>query len=164
MRKKVIATVSLCFLALVAAKAQNPTKTYLLLANGQGPGSTSFASAFSSSVIAHYDALGVVSRNRAIRISQLKQPLCQACNPSRRTRSCNGFRRTKPSSRPTTSLTIRPCLLLMHPPCLQPTENPSAPRSGTSIRFMRIKPPPTATAARAASTRSRRCNRRFWKS
>lgn len=118
MRKKVIATVSLCFLALVAAKAQNPTKTYLLLANGQGPGSTSFASAFSSSVIAHYDALGVVSRNRAIRISQLKQPLCQACNPSRRTRSCNGFRRTKPSSRPTTSLTIRPCLLLMHPPCL----------------------------------------------
>ncbi|HKE34904.1 MAG TPA: S8 family serine peptidase [Candidatus Acidoferrum sp.] len=60
MRKKVIATVSLCFLALVAAKAQNPTKTYLLLANVQGPGSTSFASAFSSSVIAHYDALGVV--------------------------------------------------------------------------------------------------------
>jgi len=58
--RKLIAIVSLCLLALVAAKAQNPTKTYVILAIGQGAGSTSFASALGSSVIAQYDPIGVV--------------------------------------------------------------------------------------------------------
>src|SRR5215472_16484718 len=58
--RKLIAIVSLCLLALVAAKAQNPTKTYVILAIGQGAGSTSFASALGFSVIAQYDPIGVV--------------------------------------------------------------------------------------------------------
>jgi len=58
--RKLIATVSLCLLALVAAHAQDPIKTYVIVANGQGPGSTSFATALGSSVIAQYDAIGVV--------------------------------------------------------------------------------------------------------
>jgi subtilisin family serine protease len=60
MPRKVIATIFMCFLALVVTNAQNPTKTYVILANGQGPGSTSFASALGSSVIAQYDAIGIV--------------------------------------------------------------------------------------------------------
>ena len=60
MFRKVIAIVSLCLLVFVAAKAQNPSKTYVILANGQGPGSSSFASALRSSVVAQYDAIGMV--------------------------------------------------------------------------------------------------------
>ena len=60
MQRKIIAIISLCLLALVAARAQNPTKTYVILANGQRPGSTSFASALGPSVVAQYDAIGVV--------------------------------------------------------------------------------------------------------
>lgn len=60
MRRKAIVLSFLCLLVLVAAPAQNPTKTYLILANTQGSGSTSFASALGSSVIAQYDAIGIV--------------------------------------------------------------------------------------------------------
>src|SRR5215470_16530903 len=60
MSRKAIVTTLLCLLGLVATHAQNPTKTYVILANGQGPGSTGFASALGSSVIAQYDAIGVV--------------------------------------------------------------------------------------------------------
>src|SRR5262249_15054234 len=58
--RKLITIVSLSLLSLVAANAQNPTKTYVILATGQGPGSINFASALGSSVIAQYDAIGVV--------------------------------------------------------------------------------------------------------
>ncbi len=60
MSRKVIAVVLLCLLVWIATPAQNPTKTYVILANGQGPRSTSFASALGPSVIAQYDAIGVV--------------------------------------------------------------------------------------------------------
>jgi lantibiotic leader peptide-processing serine protease len=60
MSRKIIAVVSLCLLVWIATPAQNPTKTYVILANGQGVGSTSFASALGSSVIAQYDAVGIV--------------------------------------------------------------------------------------------------------
>lgn len=60
MPRKAIVAIFLCLLVLVATSAQNPSKTYLILANGQGPGSTSFASALGSSVVAQYDAIGVV--------------------------------------------------------------------------------------------------------
>src|SRR5215469_14997667 len=60
MSRKIIAVVSLCLLVWIATPAQNPTKSYVILGNGQGPGSTSFASALGSSVVAQYDAIGVV--------------------------------------------------------------------------------------------------------
>src|SRR5690349_7455053 len=60
MSRKVIAVVLLCLMVWIATPAQSRTKTYVILANGQGPGSTSFASALGSSVIAQYDAIGVV--------------------------------------------------------------------------------------------------------
>lgn len=60
MRRKSVLMMFVCLLALAAAPAQNPTKTYVILANSQGTGSTSFASALGSSVIAQYDAIGVV--------------------------------------------------------------------------------------------------------
>ena len=60
MSRKVIAVVLLCLLVWIATPAQNPTKTYVILANSQGPRSTSFASALGPSVIAQYDAIGVV--------------------------------------------------------------------------------------------------------
>lgn len=60
MSRKVFLLIFLCLLVLVETPAQNPTKTYLILASTQGPGSTSFASALGSSVIAQYDAIGIV--------------------------------------------------------------------------------------------------------
>lgn len=60
MRLKAFVMVFLCLVVLVATSAQNSTKTYLILANSQGAGSTSFASALGLSVIAQYDAIGVV--------------------------------------------------------------------------------------------------------
>lgn len=56
-------TLPIVLLSLVVAGsslAQNSTKTYLVLARGQGAGSTSFASALGANVIAQYDAIGVV--------------------------------------------------------------------------------------------------------
>ncbi|MBZ5532036.1 MAG: S8 family serine peptidase [Acidobacteriia bacterium] len=49
-----------CLIAMAAAMAQNPTKTFVIMAKGQGAGSTNFASALGSSVIAQYDAIGIV--------------------------------------------------------------------------------------------------------
>lgn len=60
MRPKTVVMLFLCLLVLAATPAQNPPKTYVILANLQGSGSTSFASALGSSVIAQYDAIGVV--------------------------------------------------------------------------------------------------------
>src|SRR5215471_7381249 len=60
MSRKAIVTTLLCLLGLLATHTQNPTKTYVILATGQGPGSINFASALGSSVIAQYDAIGVV--------------------------------------------------------------------------------------------------------
>lgn len=60
MLRKTLSALVLCLFACASSLAQNPTKTYLILAKGQGAGSTSFASALGSSVIAQYDAIGVV--------------------------------------------------------------------------------------------------------
>lgn len=60
MRCKTVVMIFLCLLVLAATPAQNPTKTYMILANAQGSGSTSFVSALGSSVIAQYDAIGIV--------------------------------------------------------------------------------------------------------
>src|SRR5215467_1926160 len=60
MFRKILSVLVLCLFTCAASLAQNPTKTYLILAKGQGAGSTSFASALGSSVIAQYDAIGVV--------------------------------------------------------------------------------------------------------
>lgn len=59
MRRKTIVMMFLCLLLLVATPAQNPTKTYIILASTQGSGSTSFVNALGSSVVAQYDAIGV---------------------------------------------------------------------------------------------------------
>jgi subtilisin family serine protease len=47
-------------LASAIGAAQNPTKTYVIMAKGQGAGSTSFAAALGSSVTAQYDEIGIV--------------------------------------------------------------------------------------------------------
>jgi lantibiotic leader peptide-processing serine protease len=60
MRCKAIVMTFLCLLVLVATPAQNPAKTYIILAIGQGSGSTSFANALGSSVITQYEAIGIV--------------------------------------------------------------------------------------------------------
>lgn len=60
MARKTLTLFFLCAIAVTASVAQNSTKTYLILAKGQGPGSTSFASALGSSVIAQYDEIGIV--------------------------------------------------------------------------------------------------------
>jgi lantibiotic leader peptide-processing serine protease len=60
MFKQTLATLAVCLFAVGASIAQNPTKQYIILANGQGAGSTSFASALGSTVIAQYDGIGIV--------------------------------------------------------------------------------------------------------
>jgi subtilisin family serine protease len=60
MFRKILSVLVLCLFACASSLAQNPTKTYLIVAKGQGTGSTSFASALGSSVIAQYDAIGIV--------------------------------------------------------------------------------------------------------
>ena len=60
MLRKILSVVLFCLVAAGSSLAQNPTKTYLILANGQGAGSTSFASALGASVIAQYDEIGIV--------------------------------------------------------------------------------------------------------
>ena len=60
MRCRTVVMLFVCLLVLVATPAQNPTKTYMILAHTQGSGSTSFVSALGSSVIAQYDAIGIV--------------------------------------------------------------------------------------------------------
>lgn len=60
MHRKAMVMIFLCLLVLVATPAQNAAKTYIILAIAQGSGSTSFADALGSSVIARYDAIGIV--------------------------------------------------------------------------------------------------------
>lgn len=60
MHRKAMVMIFLCLLVLVATPAQNPAKTYIILAIAQGSGSTSFADALGSRVIARYDAIGIV--------------------------------------------------------------------------------------------------------
>ena len=43
--------------------AQTQIKTYIVLANGQGAGSTSFAAALGSSIVAQYDQAGIVAQS-----------------------------------------------------------------------------------------------------
>ncbi len=60
MFKRIIGTLGLCLLIIGASVAQNPSKTYILLAKGQGTGSTSFATSLGPSLVARYDEIGVV--------------------------------------------------------------------------------------------------------
>jgi lantibiotic leader peptide-processing serine protease len=60
MFKRIIGTLVLCLFAIGASMAQNTLKTYVILAKGQGPGSTSFAASLGSSLVAQYDEIGVV--------------------------------------------------------------------------------------------------------
>lgn len=60
MRSKTVVMIFACLLVLVTTPAQNPTKMYLILASAQGSGSTGFVSALGASVIAQYDAIGIV--------------------------------------------------------------------------------------------------------
>jgi lantibiotic leader peptide-processing serine protease len=58
--KKTFAILGLCLLAVGMSTAQNLSKQYLIVATGQGHGSTSFVGALGSSVIAVYEDIGVV--------------------------------------------------------------------------------------------------------
>jgi subtilisin family serine protease len=60
MIKKIFSIALLCLFTASFTLAQNPTKTYLILGDGQGPGSTSFAPALGSSVIAQFEDSGIV--------------------------------------------------------------------------------------------------------
>lgn len=57
--KRTLPLLTVCLLSITLAMAQGPT-TYLIIATGQGAGSTNFASALGSSVIAQYDEIGIV--------------------------------------------------------------------------------------------------------
>ncbi len=66
---------SICVVGL-AANAQAIKKNYVIVANGQGPASTSFASSFASEVTANMEAIGVVlaqssDPNFASRVAQI---------------------------------------------------------------------------------------------
>jgi subtilisin family serine protease len=60
MSKRTLSIFFVCLIAIGVVMAQNPTKTFVIMAKGQGAGSTSFAAALGSSVIAQYDAIGIV--------------------------------------------------------------------------------------------------------
>lgn len=60
MPRKILAILALSLFGAFASTAQGPTKTYVILAQGQGTGSTAFAASLGSSVIAQYDEIGVV--------------------------------------------------------------------------------------------------------
>jgi hypothetical protein len=60
MPRKILAILALCLFAAFVSTAQGPTKTYVILAQGQGVGSTAFATSLGSSVVAQYDEIGVV--------------------------------------------------------------------------------------------------------
>jgi len=60
MPRKTLAIAALCLFAACSSTAQAPTKTYVILAHGQGAGSTAFAAGLGSSVVAQYDEIGVV--------------------------------------------------------------------------------------------------------
>jgi subtilisin family serine protease len=60
MFRRTLSVALLCLIAAGTSLAQNPTKTYVILAKGQGAGSTSFAATLGASVIAQYDEIGIV--------------------------------------------------------------------------------------------------------
>jgi subtilisin family serine protease len=60
MARKFFTILTLCFFTAAVSPAQGPTKTYMILAPGQGAGSTAFAASLGSSVIAQYDEIGIV--------------------------------------------------------------------------------------------------------
>ena len=60
MARKFFTILTLCFFTAAVSPAQGPTKTYMILASGQGAGSTAFAASLGSSVIAQYDEIGIV--------------------------------------------------------------------------------------------------------
>src|SRR5438067_6877099 len=60
MSRKFLAITALCLFAACASTAQSPTKTYVILAHGQGAGSTAFAASLGSSVVTQYDEIGIV--------------------------------------------------------------------------------------------------------
>jgi len=60
MPRKILAIMALCLFTACVSTAQSPTKTYVILAHGQGAGSTAFAASLGSSVVAQYDETGVV--------------------------------------------------------------------------------------------------------
>src|SRR5579864_624395 len=60
MFRKILGALALCVFSAGLVTAQNATKTYLILATGQGAGSTSFASSLGSNLVAQYDEIGVV--------------------------------------------------------------------------------------------------------
>ncbi len=60
MPRRFLAITALCLFAACASTAQSPTKTYVILAHGQGAGSTAFAASLGSSVVAQYDEIGIV--------------------------------------------------------------------------------------------------------
>jgi subtilisin family serine protease len=81
MKKSLLARLILIFLAisivlLPALNAQVAKKNYVIVANGQGPNSTGFATAFSSEVVAKLDSIGVIlatsdDPNFATRVAQI---------------------------------------------------------------------------------------------
>jgi subtilisin family serine protease len=58
--RKVFCALTVLVFGASLCLAQNQTKTYIILAKGQGAGSTSFAAALGSSVVAQYDEAGIV--------------------------------------------------------------------------------------------------------
>ena len=60
MKKIFLSLALLCLFTASFSLAQNSSKTYLILGDGQGPGSTSFAPALGSSVIAEFEDIGIV--------------------------------------------------------------------------------------------------------
>jgi subtilisin family serine protease len=60
MPRKILVITVLCLFAVCASTAQGPAKTYLILAKGQGAGSTAFAVNLGSSLVAQYDEIGIV--------------------------------------------------------------------------------------------------------
>ncbi len=60
MLRRTLTVVAILFLCIGVSLAQNPTRSYVILSKSQGAGSTSFAAALGSSVIAQYDEIGVV--------------------------------------------------------------------------------------------------------
>jgi lantibiotic leader peptide-processing serine protease len=60
MSRRTLLSLVFCLLGMTLAVAQGANKTYVIMAQGQGAGSTSFAAALGSSVIAQYDEIGIV--------------------------------------------------------------------------------------------------------
>jgi subtilisin family serine protease len=59
MSKRILTAFAVLFFLVSSAPAQGP-KTYVILAKGQGAGSTSFVASLGASVIAQYDEIGIV--------------------------------------------------------------------------------------------------------